>query len=254
MSETAQTDPKPADDAAVHDAHLAQLYSMSRTAGLTDTGYVAVNPLSIASLLLSIAGLLLWAALEFAFLGLMLALPLVGVVAGVIAIRKINDSNGTQTGKKLAWAGVILGVLCVAGSTALEIKARAEEATEARAVAQTIRVLGDALKAGDYDKAYDQFDPEWRKVWSRDELKSFWEGIQANPRVGRLVTFEWNGIPPRDSGAGGGSPIVVTQAIGKFHGTQEDRFTLQLRRSDDRWLIVDMPNVMPFERAAPKKK
>jgi len=252
MSETAQTSSNESLAApGSAEAHLAGLHSMSRTAGLTNQEYVAVNGLSIVALLLSVAALLLWLAMEFSFLGLLLILPLAGVICAIYAIRQINDSNQTQTGKILAWSGLAIGVLCTAGSVGLEIKERNSAGKDERAIAQTISDIGRYVRAGEYDKAYELFDPVFQNVWKLPEFKRVWDGIQGNPRVGKLEKLEWNQIPPQSGGDAGGAPTMVTKAVGKFQGTGEDRFDIQLRKQGDRWLVIDFPSLFPLERKKP---
>src|SRR5258707_10382788 len=94
MSEVTQTR-ATSDSAAQSEAatHLSQLHKMSTTAGITNLDYVAVNHTAIVAALLGLASAL-------AFFGwLLLVVPVVGIVFAVLAIRQINDSSGTQTGK-----------------------------------------------------------------------------------------------------------------------------------------------------------
>src|SRR5687768_10470858 len=84
---------------------LARLKKMSTTAGVGSQEYVAVNPMAVAALLLGVASLLVFVH------DALLLIPLVGVVCAFIAWRQIKNSNGTQTGRLMALAGI---VLCVA--------------------------------------------------------------------------------------------------------------------------------------------
>src|SRR5207249_5999139 len=104
MSQT-QTDPSqtppqtPADDEP-----LAHLHKMSTTAGLGSGDYVAVNGTAVFALMLGVASAL---ALMTEVL---LIIPLVCVIASVIAWGQIRHSNGTQTGKRLVIAALVLGL------------------------------------------------------------------------------------------------------------------------------------------------
>lgn len=251
MSETAQTTPAaPVAAPGSAESHLAGLHSMSRTAGLTNQEYVAVNGLAIVSLLLSLAALLLWLALEFSFLGLLLILPLAGIVCAIYAIRQINDSNQTQTGKIVAWSGLVIGVLCAVGSIGLEVKERNSASKDERAIAQTISDIGKHVKAGEFDKAYALFDPRFQAKWSLTDFKRVWDGIQGNARVGKLEKFEWNQMPPQYIGDADGAPTMLTKAVGKFQGTGDDRFDLQLRKEGDQWLVTEFASLFPERRKA----
>src|SRR2546421_5328731 len=112
MSQT-QTDPSqssptqsPAAPKAplVDDDPLAHLHKMSTTAGLGSGDYVAVNGTAVFALLLGVASAL---ALMTEVL---LIIPLVCVVAAVVAWGQIRHSNGTQTGKGLVIVAMALGL------------------------------------------------------------------------------------------------------------------------------------------------
>src|ERR1700677_2549038 len=88
---------------------LAHLHRMSTTAGLGSQEYVAINVTSIIAVLFGVASLLAVAS------PVLLVFPVVGVILSVAAIRQINHSNGTQTGKGLAILGLLLSGLITAG-------------------------------------------------------------------------------------------------------------------------------------------
>src|SRR5207237_7613213 len=120
---------------AVADAHLAQLHRMSTTAGVTNVGYVAVNHTAIVAVLLGLASAL-------AFFGwLLLIVPVVGIIFAIFAVRQINDSSGTQTGKGLAYVGLLLCLLL--GGSAIALRAmqlagvRADDAAFASTLAES---------------------------------------------------------------------------------------------------------------------
>src|SRR4051794_6725127 len=84
------------------DDPLSHLHKMSTTAGLGSTDYVAVNGVAVATIFMGLASSL--ALLDVT----LLAIPLVTVVLAIIALRQIANSNGTQTGRLLAWGGLVL--------------------------------------------------------------------------------------------------------------------------------------------------
>src|SRR5436309_1709781 len=95
----------PQSHASVNPADpLASLHKMSTTAGLGSEDYVAINAVSIATLLLGLASGL---ALPFTVL---LILPLAGIVCGVLALRQIHGSNGTQSGRAFAIIGLLFSL------------------------------------------------------------------------------------------------------------------------------------------------
>src|SRR2546423_11699825 len=92
----------PATDSA--NDPLAKLHRMSTTAGVASQQYVAVNTTAVIAALLGVAsGLTL-------FSQLMLVIPVAGIVCAIVAWRQINGSNGTETGKPLAIAVLLLSL------------------------------------------------------------------------------------------------------------------------------------------------
>src|SRR5215212_4817149 len=87
---------------AADDDPLAHLHKMSTTAGLGSGDYVAVNGTAVFALLVGLASALALMS------EVLLILPLVAIVASVMAWQQIRNSNGTQTGKGLAIAAMVL--------------------------------------------------------------------------------------------------------------------------------------------------
>ena len=84
---------------------LGKLYHMSTTAGVgAGIDYVAVNTIAVWAMILGLASSL---AMVDPYL---LIILLVAIVFSVVALRQINNSNGTQTGRWLAWFGMALAV------------------------------------------------------------------------------------------------------------------------------------------------
>src|SRR5689334_9364604 len=86
------------------DDPLAKLHKMSTTAGLGSGDYVAVNITAVVAAPVGPASMLARAANE------LLIIPVVGIVLGVIALRQIRKSNGTQTGMGIALIGLLLSL------------------------------------------------------------------------------------------------------------------------------------------------
>src|SRR4051794_17907081 len=105
MPDAPTTSSTPTEAPAAGTEHLAHLHKMSTTAGVTNLDYVAVSPLAVVTVLIGVASLLSF------FGALFLVVPATGLLVGVLALRQIADSNGTQTGRPMAWAGL---TLCVA--------------------------------------------------------------------------------------------------------------------------------------------
>src|SRR4051794_39838641 len=100
--------PNPTQSNAPGDDPLSHLHKMSTTAGLGTTEYVAVNGMSIVALILGLASSLSLFANE------LLVIPVVAVILGIWALIQIKDSNGTQTGRFLAFFGMFCALLFTA--------------------------------------------------------------------------------------------------------------------------------------------
>src|SRR4051812_40853266 len=81
---------------------LRSLHKMSTTAGVGSSEYVAINGMSIAAAICGLASSL--SLLD----NTLLVIPLAGIFFGIIALRQIASSNETQTGRLLAWSGILL--------------------------------------------------------------------------------------------------------------------------------------------------
>ena len=149
MPQDVQTTPHAAPDPAAE--HLSHLHKMSTTAGVSNSDYVAVNPLAVVAALLGLASGLAFAGWP------LLVVPVVGIVFGVVAIRQINDSNGTQTGRGFAILGVALCVLLAGGMMAKRYVEAAAVRADEEAISSTIAQTGRLIGAGDYKQAYAQF-------------------------------------------------------------------------------------------------
>ena len=214
---------------------LEKLHAMSTTAGLTNTGYVAVNLIAVAACILGLASAL-------AFLGaLLLIIPLVGVVFAVAALRQIADSNGTQTGRGLAWTGLALCLLCGLGVGGRQVMDHLQESRESQDIGGAINAFGDRLRAQDFTAAYALCDDDFKSQVKFDQFQSMFQNIVAS--VGAMESWEWNGVRPFLADAQG-SRMAYTKAKVKFARTGAgDRFNVILRQVSGKWLVNSLPDI-----------
>jgi len=247
MPDAADTNtPIDAPSDAQADAHLAKLHRMSTTAGVTNAGYVAVNHTAIAAALLGLVSAL-------AFFGwLLLIVPVVGIVFAIVAIRQINDSSGTQTGKGLALAGLALCVLLGGGAITRDVIAVARAKGDETRIADTLSKLGQYVKDENYKSAYDLHDDAFQSRVTLAQFESKWKSLQAADSLGKMESMQWNGVPPYIESEGG-SPLAATKAKVKFEKANEERLDFILRKVGDRWLIAKAPNFFPEARPSAKK-
>ena len=220
----------PAD--ATHDP-LASLHKMSRTAGLGSQEYVAVSATAVAALLLGLASCL-------AVLGtLLLIIPAAAIIVAVLAIRQINHSAGTQTGKGLALLGLILAMAFVAllgGREALHIRQIRREQGQIIAL---IEQVGKDLNRADYDAAWQQFGLRFQQRVKKEDFVNLWTQIQASPLYGPIKSMRWNGI--LDVQVEGGVMLARGVILVELADGKTDRRGAVFRKSqDDRWLIDDL--------------
>jgi hypothetical protein len=236
--------PETLEDARTHAAadHLSHLHKMSTTAGVTNQDYVAVNPLAVVAALLGLAS-----GLAF-FENLLLILPVLGVVFSIVAIRQINDSNGTQTGRGLAWGGLALSLLFGGGVVAKEVTGAMSVRDDERQINAVIVAMGEAVKSGRYADAYKLTDDEFQSKVKADEFQKTWEGVEQG--LGKLQFMEWNGVRPAFEKREG-AMLAAAKARAKFAQTSEERFDVLLRKSGSDWKIVGLPAIFAEKRKAP---
>jgi hypothetical protein len=167
---------------------LASLHKMSTTAGVGSQEYVAINTLAVTTAVLGLAT-------AFAFIGtIFLVIPAAAIVCGIIAVRQINDSNGTQGGKWLAVLGIVLSVAIagVVGAQKINEVRRAREI--ARHVSDVIDRLGKHVIAGEYDQAYGLADAALREVVTREQWAQTWKLQQSPEYNGQITSLRGNNV------------------------------------------------------------
>lgn len=229
---------------------LRNLYRMSPTAGAATSDYVAINPLAVAAAMLGAGALL-----AMAFRLLMVA-GLAGVVCGIMALRQIRRSNGTQTGLGLAWAGIGLSVVICAGVFGADLLASARLAPERRQMNTILLDLGRHVKAGDYAAAWGLFDPGFQSLMTVDDFRRRWEEIQSPPPAGggRLTMLEGNNV--FDFSAAGESRIALTKALARFeHSPVPGRWPVVFRKQDSgQWRILRIVDLIDPRPAQPRRR
>src|SRR5436190_13265608 len=139
------------------DDSLAHMHKMSTTAGVGTTEYVAINPVSVAAVFLGLASAL--ALMD----EVLLAFPAAAIVCAIIALVQIRRSGGTQTGRRLAWIGIVLALVFIASVGGRAIAQRARNRADEQQIDAVIKKLSDAVTAGDYDAAYGLFGDRFQQ-------------------------------------------------------------------------------------------
>jgi hypothetical protein len=228
---------------------LSKLHKMSTTAGLGSGDYVAVNITAVLAALFGLASAL---AL---FDKIMLAIPVVGVITALIALRQIGRSNGTQTGKGIAIAGLVLslgiGGFVIAGQAAHTLSRRADQQEIAGLIDKLEQTIKDQKPAEGYKLFGGAFHQrvtperyaEQMSVYHQEQVKQMW---------GDFVSLKWNGHIQFVKDDRTGEETAATYGIGTFAkpDVAPHRYGMAFRKVQQKgWVIENMPDLFPLEGA-----
>lgn len=242
MSQT-PTNPNLATGPAASDDPLAKLHKMSTTAGLGSGDYVAVNVPAVVTLLLGIASLLSRLS------NTLLILPIAGVLCGIVAIRQISRSNGTQTGRAIAIIGLLLS-LGIGGTVVASQAVSWNRSREDRAaISNLITTFGNHIKTEDYDRAYQLFGEKFRSRVTVAQFKErfvFFATPQAKELYGDFQSLKWNGYAQFDIETRTGETFAGSAGLMHFGKVKEPfRQPMLFRKSSTGWVIEEMPDLFP---------
>jgi hypothetical protein len=170
-----------------NDDPLAHLHKMSTTAGLGSTEYVAINVPSVIAVLLGLASALSLMGRE------LLIFPVAGVICSIIALRQIKDSNGTQTGRGLAWLGLLLSLGFVAFVGAREALAVVSTRDDQRALEELVKQFEAKGVANEWPAAYGLFSDRFKERVPQPAFTEKWDQIKVSPFSGSLKSATWPG-------------------------------------------------------------
>jgi hypothetical protein len=224
---------------------LAKLHRMSRTAGLGTQEYVAINVAAVLALLLGIASAL---ALVWS---LLLIIPLAGVVCGIVALYQIADSNGTQTGRGIAWSGIALSVLFAAVVGGRVILDNLETRSDRAAVVAAVNDFGQKLIATDFKGAYDTLSPRMQQRVPMSDFEGQMKLRYGHPAHGKITSFASTRLVNIETDAETGRRFAQTQAVIHIEHGEPQRPTLLLAFEDGRWLVESWDWFPQRPQAAP---
>jgi hypothetical protein len=233
----ASTQPSPRIAAVPPVDPLARLHHMSTTAGVTTQEYVAINAASVVTVVL---GMLSLAVLQFEQ-PILVVIPVAAIVFGLVSLKQIRNSNGTQWGSPLAWAGIVLAVLLGGGTQAKGfVKGRAQ-ASDEQQVAQLIAGLGELVAKNDDAKAYAMFTDRFRERVPLEAFSAKWELVRKN--VGPVRAIKWNGVSMRFETDGSGTMYGLAMAKVDFITDRptDGRQQFNVRKAPEGWQIDAIP-------------
>ena len=217
---------------------------MSTTAGVGSQEYVAINPWSVATVVFGIASAL--ALME----PVLLIIPLAGLVCGFMALPQIRHSNGTQTGRGLAWFGLVLSIGLTAMAIGKQVAAYAQDRRDTQQIAGTIDEVWRHVDQGQWDQAYALFDDRFHERVSAEQFGQRWKLVLNSP-IGRIKSIRWNGVRPIFQADPDGTTrlayVRVRIEFGKAGG-QVPEDDLGFRRVNGQWRINNFPLVFPTQK------
>ena len=126
-----------------------------------DPEYAAISTMAVLGLASSLVG-----ALAF-MLPPLIVLPAMGLVLGVLALRKIRRSEGVLAGRSIALAACIVGALVLAGSTAYHLHSWLSERQVLDDLTNRSYAITDDILAGRHDRVYNAMPEEFRRQQGR---------------------------------------------------------------------------------------
>jgi hypothetical protein len=223
---------------------LEQLHKMSRTAGLGATDYVAVNAVSVAALFLGLGSSL--ALLD----RILLVIPLAAIACAIVALYQVSKSSGTQTGRGLAWFGLLLALAFTGAQVTRQVVHGVRTRADRQAIAELVRQFGQKLNAQDLQAAYTMMSGRFRERVPLDEFNGSLTLRLRHPSYGQVNNLRSNEIIQFDTDETGlnrtaGSNIIVELAR---HGSEPERMPATFLKSGERWYLDDLPNWFPAQR------
>lgn len=229
---------------------LSKLHKMSTTAGLGSGDYVAVNITAVVAALFGLASLL---AL---FDEVMLGIPVVGIILALIALRQIGRSNGTQTGKGIAIAGLLLALGIGGVVIAREVAESVTRKADQQEIANLIDKLGQTIKDQKFDEGYKLFGGSFveRVTPQRfSEQMSRFHQAQVKEMFGEFESLKWNGHTQFVTDERTGEDTAATYGLMYFTKKDRDphRYVMTFRKLSGGWVIENMPELFPMEGQRP---
>ena len=125
----------------------------------------------------------------------LLFIPAASLICGIVAIRQIRNSNGTQVGMGLAGGGVLLSLLLGGGVLAAQTIEAVHRHADEREIAGLIQQIGQQIHDEQYDTIYAQASQRLRDRIPHDDFVRGVSAFNIVAQVGRLEWLRWNDEP-----------------------------------------------------------
>ncbi|HWE04442.1 MAG TPA: hypothetical protein VG326_18705 [Tepidisphaeraceae bacterium] len=227
-------------------AHLAKMSGTGSAFGAAE--YVAISPMSIVTLMFGFAS-----ALSL-LVSLFLFIPLVGILCGLLALRQIRNSNGTQGGLIFVFSGMILCLLFGGAVSARQAVAAARTRRDTQQCADVLAKFGDEIKAQRYDVIYNDMTSDvFRDMVPLKRFRESLATVRVHPFLGELQSVKWAGNPiDFEPVAGTDAKFAYAMMLLKFQKGQDPaREMIKLTDRDGSWKIEALPQLFPNPKTNP---
>jgi len=223
----------------------------------TDPEYAAINPLAVIGLIVGLLGaaaygaLLVWNFLSkevvwvYQVLWAAGLIPLTGFFLSLAAWRRIRRSEGVQSGRRIAVAGIVIGAAVTLIFGAIWFYGWREESRTLSALGARSYEIVDALAAGRYDDVYAMIPAGFRRRQAagpqqfRDAFRPLFETV--GPVVKRHLR-SLQVFPMAE-----GSPIAPAEMRVDFRDRSLDLTFWFQRAADGSWEVVGISGGESFE-------
>ena len=123
----------------------------------TDAEYAAISTSAVLGLILSLAGAAAMLVVP------LIALPVLGLILGIVAARKIRRSQGVIAGRPIAIAAIAIGAILTVAAAALHTSAWLHEREVLTGLETRAYAVVDDCLAERYQKVYEMMPEEFRK-------------------------------------------------------------------------------------------
>lgn len=225
---------------------FSKLHYMSRTAGAGSQEYVAVNSVAVAALLLGLGSAL--ALVD----RMLLVVPLAAIVCTVVALYQIHHSGGTQTGRLLAWIGLLLALGFMGAQVFKQVMGGVRSRSDRQAVTTLMSEFGQKLSAEDFQGAYDMLGKKFHDRVPFDQFSSVFKARFRHPAHGRVTSVRSNELIQFEQSESGENRVAGATAIVVLE-KGEDRQPFSFSRVGEKWQIDDLTGWFAAPAAAARR-
>lgn len=246
-----RSQPEPTERASANSDNardrLSGLHKMSTTAGLGSTEYVAINPVAVSAGFLGLASAL--ALVE----NTLLIIPAVAVVCAAVAMWQIRAAGGTQTGRGIALAGLVLAVGLAGYVIYREATRVSSRLADEKTITELVNTFGQKVAAQKFNEAYMMLSPRFRERVKKPQFDLLWSYVGCwEPGKFTLSSITSNGRVEFEANPATGEEAARTMCILSFSGKPtDDRIEFYFHQGKDSpWTIENIPKFFPEAEGA----